>query len=59
MPHDTPSRQRHSTLALGGLAGMIWLIKAGTNLTPKHFFICLSEEYHMGAAHVTVKVRGA
>lgn len=39
-----PSDKRNFTLALGGLAGMIWLIKAGNKSHTKTFFhLCIRE----------------
>lgn len=48
--------KRNFTLALGALAGMIWLIKAGKQISHQTFFHpCYLENYYMGAAYVNVQ----
>lgn len=52
-----PSDKRNFTLALGVLAGMIWLIKSGKQISHQTFFhhLYYLEKYHMGAAHMTIQ----
>jgi hypothetical protein len=56
-----PSDKRNFTLALGALAGMIWLIKAGKQISHQNIFpsVLSGEIPHGSSTHDCTEVHGA